>query len=329
MTWPIPPLEGPISLSHDAVFTVGGERIHTEHPGASTITGSPGPGTFVVDHMYVHARVPEHRPNPAVVMVHGATGTGVSFETTPDGREGWSTWFLRAGHPVYVVDHAGRGRSGFDPTPINAARAGALGHGMEVPNVFLGTLERLWINTRVGPAFGEPFANSRFPVDAFDRFAAAHVPNTESTLRDPGGTTVARLCDLLDEIGPVVLLVHSQGGLYGLEVARRRPHQVLAVVSIEGGSQSVTSADARANFMNTPFLSVWGDNSHGAAGVNGDQRREGCMAAVEHITAAGGRADLLVLPELGIAGNSHAMMSDDNNLEIAQLVGQWLSANVG
>ncbi len=329
MTWPPSELGGPLHLSHDSMFTIGGRHIGTEYPGASKITGSPGPGQFVVDHMFVHARIPEASNSVPLVLVHGATGTGVSFETTPDGREGWSTWFLRAGHPVFVVDHAGRGRSGFDPTPINRARAGAADRPDEIPNVFLGTLERLWVNTRVGPAYGEPFPNSRFPVDAFDRFAAAHVPNTESTLGDPGGTTVARLCELLDEIGPAVLVVHSQGGLYGLEVARRRPDGVIAVVSIEGGAQSVTADDARSNFTATPFLSVWGDNSHGAAGVNGDRRREGCVAAVHHIGRAGGLADLMMLPDLGIAGNSHAMMSDDNNVEIAGLVDRWLSTVIG
>jgi hypothetical protein len=41
-----------------------------------------------------------------------------------DGREGWATYFTRKNFPVYVVDHVGRGRSGFDPTPINQGAAG-------------------------------------------------------------------------------------------------------------------------------------------------------------------------------------------------------------
>ena len=72
--------------------------------------------------MYVHYRIPASKNGVPVVMVHGSTHTGMTYETTPDGREGWATYFVRKGSSVYVVDHAGRGRSGFDPTPINQVR---------------------------------------------------------------------------------------------------------------------------------------------------------------------------------------------------------------
>ncbi len=313
----------PLHLRDDRVFTVGGREIHTDHPGTSPITGSPGPGWFAVDHMYVHARVPVEVSGPPLVLVHGATGTGASFETTPDGREGWATWFARRGFPVFVVDHAGRGRSGFDPTPVNAARAG---EDVDLPNVFLGTKERLWVNTRVGPRYGEPFAGTRFPVGAFDRFAAFHVPNTETTLARGGETSIDDLVLLLEQIGPAVLIGHSQAGLYTLEVARRATRLVRAVVGIEGGARSVTADDARRHFTETPFLTVWGDHSEGAAGVNGDERRMGCLSAVGHIRASGGDAEALMLPALGVEGNSHAMMIDDNNLEVAALVEAWIRA---
>lgn len=314
-------LTAPLHLRDERVFTVGGREVHTRHPGSSPITGSPGPGTFAVDHMYVHARVPMEVSGPPLVLVHGATGTGAAFETTPDGREGWATWFAREGFPVYVVDHAGRGRSGFDPTVVNAVRAGT---DATLPDLFMGTKERLWVNTRIGPRFGEPFGGTRFPVAAFDGFAALHVPNAETTLSRGGETTVDDLVLLLEAIGPAVLVGHSQAGLYTLEVARRAGGLVRAVVGIEGGAQSITATDARAHFGEIPFLTVWGDNSEGAEGVNGDARRTGCLAAVDHIRAAGGDATFLLLPESGIFGNSHALMVDDNNLEVAALVAEWL-----
>lgn len=316
-------LTAPLHLADDSVFTVNGRTVTTAHPGASPITGSPGPGELVVGHMYVHRRVPATVTGPPIVMVHGSNGTGATYETTPDGREGWATWFVRRGHPVYVVDHAGRGRSGFDPSPINAARAGE----GEAPNIFLGTKERQWVNTRIGPRHPEPFPGSRFPVDAFDAFMALHVPNTESTL--PGGAenTVAALCVLLDEIGGAVLMVHSQGGLYGIETVRRRSDRILALVSVEGGSQGVTRDDAERAFATVPFLSLWGDNSAGAAGVNGDERRDGCHATAAEIEAAGGTADVILLPELGITGNTHAMMADTNNLEVAGVMADWIDTH--
>jgi hypothetical protein len=56
-------------------------------------------------------------------MVHGSTHTGACLEATPDGREGWYPYFVRHGVPSYVVDQAGRGRSGFDESVIHEGEA--------------------------------------------------------------------------------------------------------------------------------------------------------------------------------------------------------------
>ena len=47
------------------------------------------------------------------MLVHGGGGTGRVWETTPDGREGYQTIFLRRGFAVYIVDFPRRGRAGF------------------------------------------------------------------------------------------------------------------------------------------------------------------------------------------------------------------------
>ena len=76
--------------------------------------------------MYVRYMVPQGGDgNVPVVMVHGATLTGKSWETTPDGRMGWDEYFVRKGHPVYVPDQVGRGRSGFNQAVFNNVRAGS------------------------------------------------------------------------------------------------------------------------------------------------------------------------------------------------------------
>src|SRR5205807_10324617 len=51
------------------------------------------------------------------------THTGACLESTPDGREGWEPYFVRHGISTYVVDQAGRGRSGFDESVIHEAAA--------------------------------------------------------------------------------------------------------------------------------------------------------------------------------------------------------------
>ena len=85
---------------------------------------------------------------------------------------------------------------------------------------------------------------------------------------------------------------------------------------------------AASYFAKVPVLSLWGDNSVGAKQtVNGDARRNGCRDAVNAIKAAGGRAALAVLPDLGIRGNSHMMMMDRNNLQVADVILKWLAEN--
>src|SRR5215510_15089901 len=91
-------LGGRLRLRDQGSFYVNGK----------TTTAIPS-GEIVVNQMYVQYWIPERRrPIPPVIMVHGASHTGKTYETTPDGREGWATYFVRQQIPVYVVDLPGR-----------------------------------------------------------------------------------------------------------------------------------------------------------------------------------------------------------------------------
>jgi pimeloyl-ACP methyl ester carboxylesterase len=316
-------LGGPLNLADEGAFFVNGKAITSQFPGASAVTGAPPPGRLTVNQMYVHYRVPVRRRGVPIVMVHGSNHTGMTYETTPDGREGWATWFVRQGHAVYVVDQAGRGRSSFDPTPINAVRDGGADP-KKMPSLFLGTLERSWANFRFGPEHPKTFPGLQFPIEALDQYLAQLVPNTETTLTGVGANTVDGLAALLDKIGPAVVMVHSQSGLLGLDAVRKRPALVRALVSVEGGCETMTAADAKGPFAKVPFTSVWGDNSVGAWGVNGDKRRNACADAVKLVAEAGGRSRFLLLPDIGIKGNSHMMMMDKNNLAVAAVIRRWI-----
>jgi hypothetical protein len=56
---------------------------------------------------------------------------------------------------------------------------------------------------------------------------------------------------------------------------------------------------------------------------------EGCRAFVTRVNAAGGSARMLHLSDLGIRGNSHMMMQDRNNLQVADLILKWIDESVG
>ena len=77
------------------------------------------------------------------------------------------------------------------------------------------------------------------------------------------------------------------------------------------------------------MLSLWGDNTVGATGPNSDTRRNGCVATIDAIRAADGSANFLLLPDAGLHGNTHMMMMDKNNLQIADLIISWLGAVAG
>ena len=279
-------LGGPLTLEDEGAFFVGGKTVTSNFPGASLLTGPSAPGRITVNQMYVHYRIPAGKHGTPVVMVHGSNHTGMTYETTPDGREGWATYFVRKGAPVYVVDHAGRGRSGFDPTPINRARAESNPGGL--PDIQIAPRERAWYFFRIGATYPTPFPGSQFPVEAFDHYTAQLVPNAEATLPGAGANTVQALGALLDKIGPAVVMVHSQSGAYGMDLVRARAAKMLGFINIEGNCAPVTADEVVKIFSKVPLLSVWGDNSRGAPGPNGDERRNGCAATVNAIKSAGG-----------------------------------------
>ncbi|HET9358361.1 MAG TPA: hypothetical protein VFO58_01340 [Vicinamibacterales bacterium] len=125
-------LGGPLVIEDQGSFFIGGVPKITDFAGAP---GPPAPGAppaqaptpqqITIGQMYVQFQIPAKKYDGGwpVIMVHGSTHTGACLEATPDGREGWYPYFVRNGVPSYVVDQAGRGRSGFDQSVIHEAEA--------------------------------------------------------------------------------------------------------------------------------------------------------------------------------------------------------------
>ena len=117
-------LSKPLVIEDQGSFFVGGV------PKITNYAWSPAPNDqryipnqIIVGQMYVQFQIParKKRNMPPVIMVPGASHTGAALESTPDGREGWLPHFVRHGISTYVVDQAGRGRSGFDQSVANEA----------------------------------------------------------------------------------------------------------------------------------------------------------------------------------------------------------------
>jgi pimeloyl-ACP methyl ester carboxylesterase len=99
---------------------------------------------------------------------------------------------------------------------------------------------------------------------------------------------------------------------------------VRAFVDVEGSCGPLSADDVSKSFRKVPTLIVFGDYTEGSTGPNNDERRKLCNESVAAINGAGGTAKFMHLPALGIKGNGHMMMMDKNNLQIADLIIDWL-----
>jgi len=115
----------PILLRDMGSFHVGGRVIEITGQPIKEIVFTPGGvpakmdpnGKYQVEQMYVQYFLPQNRKGKLpLLMWHGGGLTGVTYETTPDGREGWLNYFIRKGWDTYVSDAVERGRAGWTDT---------------------------------------------------------------------------------------------------------------------------------------------------------------------------------------------------------------------
>src|SRR5438552_16602139 len=115
----------PLLIEDQGSFFIGGVPKVTTYATLPGPNQMPAPNQITIGQMYVQFQIPASKKanTPPVIMVHGSTHTAACLESTPDGREGWAPYFVRNGISTYVVDQAGRGRSGFDESVIHEAAA--------------------------------------------------------------------------------------------------------------------------------------------------------------------------------------------------------------
>ena len=320
----------PLVLKAQGSFFVGGEKVEQ----TQGELGDLGPGGHItVNQMYVRYMVPQGGDgNVPVVMVHGATLTGKSWETTPDGRMGWDEYFVRKGHPVYVPDQVGRGRSGFNQAIFNNARAGSA-PANTLPRWIRFSDEVVWPNFRFGSKPGAPFADSQFPVTAVDELSKQGVPDVSFGGVPAPNPTFKALSDLASQVNGVVLMGHSQSGSFPLAAALLNPAVAKGLVLVEPGGCPPDYTNEQIKTLATiPILIVYGDHRDTPTGLptfpTWQARFEGCQAFIGRIKSAGGQAEMLAPPERGIRGNSHMIMQDKNHLQIADLILTWIDERV-
>ena len=311
-----------LRIAKQGSMEAGGKVINcaTNDGGDPNSTRWPA-GRVVVDNVYATYQYPADQRYPFPILFNSGGGhTARVYDTTPDGREGWLTLFLREGFAVYGVDRPNTGRSGTDICKINAVKLGKAPPS-ELPAINRYAAESSWVTFRWGPKYGEPYPNTQFPI----AFADNYYPQTISTYRDLDETpkSVAAFAALIDKIGePVIFQSWSSSGLLGYLTAAERPDRVRAILAVETSPTAfdLIPAAARQKIANTPIYIVIGD--HAPDRVEASRKFQKEMAAI------GGHVTVDVLPEAGIYGNGHTMMLEKNNKQIMYRMIAWLEGNL-
>jgi pimeloyl-ACP methyl ester carboxylesterase len=246
--------EGPLTIEKQGSFFIGGREVQSD--ALSTLPAYAPNGTITVDQMYVRYQVPVSATGRPLVLVHGCCLTGKTWETTPDGRMGWDEYFVRRGHPTYVVDQAWRGRSAGSIAAINRVRSGRA-PADELPTVFSAGHEPAWAIFRFGAEYPQVFPGMRFPLEAQGEFWKQMVPDWLNSLPTPN-PTVPALSELARKLDGAVLVSHSQSGIYPFQTAALNRAGIAGIVSIEPGACPAATGDM-APYKGLPVLVLWGD----------------------------------------------------------------------
>lgn len=322
----------PLIIEDQGSFTVGGTVI--TNPGTyDPLKRTPEGQTFHGDHAYLFYQIPANAKKLPLVFWHGIGQFSKTWETTPDGREGFQNIFLRRSFGVYLMNQPRRG---------NAGRSTAETTITPVPD------EQNWFGTfRLG-IWPEYFPGVQFSKDheTLNQYFRSMTPSIGPI---DIGVNVEAASALFSKIGPAILVTHSHSGGMGWLSAIKNPN-VKAIVSYEPGSGFVfpegevpapvaSSAGpleavsiAKEEFLKLtkiPIVIYYGDfipaKPDPNPGADGWRARlEMARLWRDTINRYGGNVTVVHLPEAGIKGNTHFPFSDLNNLEVADLMSKWL-----
>ena len=394
-------LNKPLVIEDQGSFFIGGVPKVTNFATVPAPDQAALPAQITIGQMYVQFEIPQNKKprTPPVIMVHGSSHTAACLESTPDGREGWYPYFVRHGISTYLVDQAGRGRSGFDESVLHEsaalirkgdvqgglAMAPAFGRiadntawtnwfGHLIPpdsTILTGTLIRhgdpgdpptddaqhaddyhpayplTAVDAKISERAGALGAAPAGPRDYYSlEYYKQLVPNAEVTLPgsrcetcDPQEITPANtwtpldLALLVEKLGGAIVATHSQSGIMGHHMTRilkERGHLNLlkGLITIEGSCSLPNSGLKAEDFDNIPYLALKGDYT---------VTSEVCQASVDAINArrkdgqGTAKAEYIKLDEVGnpvFKGTTHMMMLGTNNLDVADVLLNWVDKNI-
>jgi pimeloyl-ACP methyl ester carboxylesterase len=263
-------------------------------------------GTILVSPMFVQKIEPAQPRYPLpVVLVHGGGGQMVHYMGL-GGMSGWAHHFVQAGYTVYLVDRPGHGRSVYHPDVL-----GEIG-----PLVTYDLLTRDTVTSARTPNKQWPGTTGDVGDPLVDQLVAAanSAPRNSQLAHDLWRGYGAQL---VDRIGPCMILTHSAGGPFGWLVANERPNLVKAVASFEGATVPLVGPGGVGGtplpgLKNMPVMYLLAERGGRQGGP-----------IIEALTASGAKAELIELKARGIFGNSHFAMFENNRRQVFEVIRTW------
>jgi len=328
-----------ITIKEQGSFSVGGTVVQMEGAYESQNFDSWQPyqegQTYHGDHASVFYQVPENSHDLSMVFLHGAGQSARSWQTTPDGRDGFQNIFLKRGFSTYLIDQPRRGQAGRSTVETQITPVAD---------------EQMWFEIwRMGDwpnyAEGVQFPQDEESLGQFFRWMTPNTGDFDAALISNATAAV------FEESGDGILVTHSQGGLPGW-MAAVETDKIAAIASYEPGNylfpedevpealpsrtgelQGIgVSMDEFMKLTEIPIVIYFGDYIPAADELSDELGAENWRVRlelgrqfVEMVNKYGGDATMVVLPEVGIYGNTHFLFAELNNVELADHLSDWMA----
>lgn len=297
---------------------------------AVSLTDSPAkPGDPAC---YVRTLNPHRWNGRTAILVHGAWHSGAHYLETFDGRPGWAYDFAMAGYRVVMPDYPGTGRSpAVEPPDVITAEyicqglaavidsiAGPVDlvvHSMSGPYGWRllemrgGKIENL---VAVAPGLHAEMAEPPESWEDLGDSIRTVRAEGEFTFPKRGWTTGSRSFIVDHCIGPSTRMPPVDPAVYEASL-----FPLWGGLSAEVLSDTLAGTKSNASLIGRVLVVL---GTHDA----GHPQNQGNLLTAwlrEH----GARADYCYLGDLGIQGNGHMLMLEDNSSEIAGVILGWLN----
>jgi pimeloyl-ACP methyl ester carboxylesterase len=305
-----------------------------------------GTAVFAQTGVQVFTPAEVRHPYP-IVLVHGGLGQAVHLMGIGR-RPGWVHYFVREGYQTYVMDRPAYGRVPMHP---DAYGDYFTGYGGDT------RLARILRNSPLAP--GSP-PNTGLVGEELGLQFVANESGFPRSMAEHSEQWADGAVELLDRIGPAIVLTHAYGGCLGWIAADRRPDLVRALVTVESNNNPfendvvwgitavpleydppVASPDdfqltewtppPDSPGPNRPFR-IQAEPARQLINLRGipilwmqGENNYAGPAQVQFLRQSGCDAEFMRLRDQGIEdGNTNLMVLERNNFEVFGLIRDWL-----